>query len=132
MSGVRSGTHFISANYLAKFAVTIHKNAAPKASMTLVAEDSNPNQVGIQVKSQVGVQVKIGATVQVIDTSTDINDNLSLIRVNWGDNSSVTIMAPADTANHAYTRTGNKTITLTATDLKGLKSTVRKKITVIK
>jgi hypothetical protein len=124
MSGVRSGTHFISANYLAKFAVTMHKNAAPKASMTLVAEDSNPNLVGIQVK--------INATVQVIDTSTDINDNLSLIRVNWGDNSSVTIMAHGDTANHAYTKTGNKTITLTATDLKGLKSTVRNKITVIK
>jgi PKD repeat protein len=92
--------------------------------MTLVVEDSNPNLVGIQVK--------MGATVQVIDTSTDINDNLSLIKVNWGDNSSATTMAPADTASHAYTRTGNRTITLTATDLKGLKSTVRNKITVIK
>jgi len=93
--------------------------------MTLVAENSNLNRVGV------GIQVKIGATVQVTDTSTDINGNLSSIKVNWGDNSSVT-MAPADTASHAYTKAGKKTITLTATDLKGRKSTVREKITVIK
>jgi PKD repeat protein len=89
--------------------------------MMLVAEDSSPS---------LGIQVKIGATVQVIDTSTDINRNLSSIKVDWGDSTSVA-MAPADTASHAYTKAGKKTITLTVTDLKGAKSKVKEKITVI-
>ena len=124
MSRVSSGAHFISASYLATAVGKIHKNAAPKASMTLIAVDSDPTRVG--------TQVKINATVQVIDTSTDQNENLSSIKVNWGDNSPATIMAPGEAANHAYTRIGIKTITLTGTDLKGLKSTVKQKITVVK
>jgi PKD repeat protein len=91
--------------------------------MTLLAEDISP--------ALAGTQVGIGATVQLIDTSTDQNENLSLIKVSWGDNTSVT-MAPGGMANHAYAKAGNRTITLIATDLKGLKSTVKTKIKVIK
>jgi PKD repeat protein len=91
--------------------------------MSLVVEDSGP--------ALAGIQVRIGATVQVIDTSTDPNKKLSSVKVDWGDSTSV-IMAPADTASHAYTKAGKRTITLTAIDLKGLKSKVKEKIIVVR
>jgi PKD repeat protein len=87
--------------------------------MTLVAGDSE------------GTQVKTGGTVKVIDTSTDQNENLSSIKIKWGDGITIT-MGPGGTATHSYSKLGDKTVTLTATDLKGLKSTASTKIKVIK
>ncbi len=92
-------------------AAGIHKNAAPVASMTVV---SLP-----------------GRTIRLTDTSTDIDGNLSSIRVEWG-NGKVSVIAPGATINHVYTKTGVFTIKLTAADAKGLKSTISRKVTVIR
>jgi hypothetical protein len=119
------GTH--TPTQLAKRAANMHKNVAPIASMELVATDVDP------VTS--GVQVNIGDTVQVIDTSTDQNKNLSTIKVNWGDSidwTTIDFVDPGETATHSYVTKGKKTITLTAFDLQGLKSSVKKTVTIVK
>jgi len=113
----------MSAAIFAKLAPTMHKNALPKASLTIVAEDRDP--------AKAGIQVRIGDTVQVIDTSTDANGNISSITCNWGDKTSYA-MTPGETASHAYTKGGNKKITLTVIDSKGRKSKIKQKITVLK
>jgi hypothetical protein len=106
---------------LAKRAAKIHKNVAPVASATLTPAS--------------GSQVKLGDTVQVVDTSTDPNDNLSMIKVNWGDSVDwkiIEFIDPGETATHSYVVKGTKTITITAYDMLGLKTNVKKKITVVK
>jgi len=73
-----------------------------------------------------------GLSVQITDTSTDENGNLATIIISWGDGTSVTIAPGATTPVHTYTKKGNKKITLTAIDSKGLKNMVTAKITVVK
>ena len=95
---------------------------APKASMELAARDRS---LGVS-----GIQVYTGDTVTVTDTSLDLNGDISAIKVDWGDTTSVTI-APGGTAIHTYSSTGDKIITLTATDSGGFKSIASRSISVI-
>jgi hypothetical protein len=91
--------------------------------MTLVVTDRKPNVPG--------KQVWIGDTVQVTDTSTDANDNLSAIKVLWGDGN-VSTIAPGGTATHQYSKGADITIRLRAFDSKGLVTGVTRLIYVRK
>ena len=77
------------------------------------------------------VRVPVHATVTVTDTSTDQNQHLSLIKVGWGDGTFSYIL-PGESTTHSYATAGTKTIALTATGMKGLKSTAKQKIIVVK
>ena len=124
-AAVTSGVPFMDKATLAYVAVNTHLNEgyniAPKASMELAAIDINPAS---------GIQVFAGETVSVTDTSLDLNGDISSINVNWGD-ATLDTLAPGGTANHTYSSTGEKTITLTATDSEGLKSIVSRSVSVI-
>jgi PKD repeat protein len=79
-----------------------------------------------------GIQVRIGDTVTVTDTSSDPNGNIFSVLVKWGNGKSVTTIGPGGTATYSYPKAGKKTITVTATDSKGIKSkTFKQKITVV-
>jgi len=125
-SAAKVGVPYMDKATLAYVAVNTHMNegynVAPKASMELAARDRSPEVSGIQIYT--------GDTVAVTDTSLDLNGDLSSIQVAWGDSTSVTI-APGDTATHTYSSTGDKTITLTATDSEGLKSIASRSVSVM-
>ncbi len=125
-TGVANKAPYMDKATLAEVAVNIHLNngyeVAPKASMELTAEDRRQEVSGIQIYT--------GDTVIVTDTSMDLNGDISLIKVDWGDTTSVTI-APGGTATHTYSSTGDKTLTLTATDSEGLKSIASRSVSVI-
>jgi PKD repeat protein len=91
--------------------------------MTLVATDRKPNVAG--------KQIWIGDTVQVTDTSTDANGDLTTIKVIWGDGT-VSTIAPGETATHVYSKGGDITIRLRAFDSKGLVTGVKRLIYVRK
>lgn len=100
---------FLSAKKLQKILKAgMHRNVAPVASMTVTV---------------------IGMTATVTDTSTDFDGNIATIVIDWGDKAKTSI-AEGDVVGHTYTKKGKKTITLTVTDSRGVKSTVKKSITV--
>jgi Cytochrome c7 and related cytochrome c len=122
--GPRLGAGFISKSYLAKAASTMHENLAPSASFVVEAEDVDSVLEGIQVR--------LDQTVGVIDTSTDQNENISSILVSWGDGTT-SYMHPGGKLTHSYTTSGKRKISVTAIDLKGLKSKkVTQQVTVLK
>jgi len=126
---VHNGAPYLTALYLTNFARTIHKNAPPKATMTLTVTADRSPLAGLQIK-----RIRPPATpdkVYITNTSTDANNNLSTIKITWGDGTSVTYAPSSAVKNHSYSTTGTKTITLTATDTNGLKSTVSRTINVI-
>lgn len=100
---------FLNAKKLQKIMKAgIHRNVAPVASMTV-------NVTGL--------------TATVTDTSTDFDGNIATIVIDWGDKAKTSI-SEGDVVGHTYTKKGKKTITLTVTDSKGVKSTVKRSITV--
>jgi len=114
----------MSQSYLAMAAASMHKNVAPQASVEPpVSADIDP--------AREGIQIKVGAPFTLTDTSSDLNGNISSVQVKWGDGLTETIL-PGETRTHSYAKAGNKTITVTAVDSKGLKSKVKQKITVVK
>ena len=122
--GPKLGASFMSKEYLVKAATTIHPNVVPLASFVVEAEDVDPVLEGIQVR--------IDQTVEVIDTSTDQNENLSSILVSWGDGAKTYIL-PGGSATHSYAKAGKKKISFTAVDRVGKKSKkVTQEVTVLK
>lgn len=117
----KPGVPYLTAADLAKVAANIHRDSAPKASMQVVATDRKPDVAG--------KQVYVGDIVQVNDTSVAGTNNLTKIKVKWGDGT-VTVIAPGGSATHAYSATGSMTIKLVAIDAGGLTSSVSKQIVV--
>jgi PKD repeat protein len=117
--------NFMSQSYLATAAESMHQNMAPQASIWI--------DPAADVDSALeGIQVRIGDTVTVTDTSSDPNGNIFSVLVKWGNGKSVTTIGPGGTATYSYPKAGKKTITVTATDSKGIKSkTFKQKITVV-
>lgn len=100
---------FLSASKLQKILqVGMHRNAAPAAHMTVDVS---------------------GLTATVHDSSSDVDGNIVTIVIDWGDKSRTSISA-GDSASHTYAKKGKKTITLTVTDSRGVRSTTKKSVTV--
>jgi len=66
-------------------------------------------------------------SVSITDQSTDPDNNLSRVHVNWGDGLSQYI-TPGGTVTHTYTNHGSYTITLTAQDSAGAKSSISQSV----
>jgi len=100
---------FLSAPKLQKILKAgMHRNVAPVASMTVDGD---------------------GLTATVHDSSSDVDGNIVTIVIDWGDKSRTSISA-GDSASHTYAKKGKKTITLTVTDSRGVRSTTKIKIAI--